>query len=260
MGSVHRLVHAQAPAILGVDVTSRRMADGDEWGALTEAVAAALKDTGSDGSLAKQLAGFAGSLAPAALRAVVSAFGRYANRNTKAMQDAWDARRFQWIIESCVLLDRDFPQLKAAVAHIENIVDALDDRMKRLELATERSLDPEFQRILDNYGIEASREAIDERLRMLTHATAGSFSAPMTIAELSRVERILRELDPPDITVLRTLEVGVHSPMHIHGFEVLVGAGCAIVSWGGAGGLGNLAITETGRRVLSLLRSYDPPA
>ena len=48
--------------------------------------------------------------------------------------------------------------------------------------------------MLDNYGYEAAREAIDARRSLL--AAAGSVCSALTIAQMARVERALRELDP----------------------------------------------------------------
>lgn len=64
------------------------------------------------------------------------------------------------------------------------------------------AMDPQFERVLGNYQFEASREAMDERRRMLALAYAGSLHPGMTVAQLARVERVIRELDPEDVKVL----------------------------------------------------------
>jgi hypothetical protein len=132
--------------------------------------------------------------------------------------------------------------------------------MKRLEIATTRALDPEFRRLLDNYGIEAPREATDERFRMLTYAAAISFSVPMTIAELSRAERTIRELDPKDVDALRNLmqsDRDGNLRFATEDVDVLLAAGCVSAKWG-AGSIVRYSVTTSGDRVLRLLRSYEP--
>jgi len=72
----------------------------------------------------------------------------------------------------------------------QRVLDALEDR--------------EMQRIWRNLTFEAAREAIDERRRMLAYAAIGTaLSAEhLTIAQIARVERTLRELDPADVSTL----------------------------------------------------------
>src|SRR5258708_2639838 len=65
--------------------------------------------------------------------------------------------------------------------------------------------DPQFYRVRRNYGFEGAREALDERRRMLTCATAGSITPDLTVAQLARVERTMRELDPDDVKLLNIL-------------------------------------------------------
>jgi hypothetical protein len=82
-------------------------------------------------------------------------------------------------------------------------------------------------RVLDNYGYEAAREPMDERRRMLAYAAAGSVHHTLTIAQLARVERMIRELDPDDLVVLAKLEErpmpGPRSVQSVRGHTPAVG-------------------------------------
>lgn len=61
---------------------------------------------------------------------------------------------------------------------------------------------PGFHHVQRNYQFEARREPMRERRRMLMFAQAGSFNVEQTLAEIARVERTLRELDPDDVLAL----------------------------------------------------------
>jgi hypothetical protein len=140
---------------------------------------------------------------------------------------------------------------------------ATEPRIDRLEEKLgDRADDEEFQGLVDNFGLEASREALGERRRLLAHASAGAFDVTMTIAQAARAERVLRHLDPVDIERLRRVELfkryDEHSPdgARREDLDVLVGQGCVSTTWG-AGSVASYSITSTGHLVLRLLRSYQ---
>ena len=87
---------------------------------------------------------------------------------------------------------------------------ALDDLLSRTSemntLVTQLVADPEFCRLQRNYGFEAAREAIDERRKFLAYAAAGTFRDDLSVAQLARVERIIRLLEPNDVRFLADVE------------------------------------------------------
>jgi hypothetical protein len=129
---------------------------------------------------------------------------------------------------------------------------------------------PEFQRVFNNYAFEAEREAIDERRRMLQFAFCGSVDPCLTLAEIARTERAIRELDPPDVLQLSNVSFrGDHGDAARDRWEMLrgspcadalVGAGCIRISTveGGAGegARQEASLTKIGRNVLVVLRAY----
>ncbi|MFZ5891261.1 MAG: hypothetical protein ACOY0T_09445 [Myxococcota bacterium] len=125
----------------------------------------------------------------------------WANRNNRAIQAHWQQTLEEWIIED----RRRVLDVLHELRRNSDDVAALNARL------TELSEDPSFARIRDNYGYEASREAIDERRRMLAFAAAGSVraaaSAKLSIAQLARVERTIRELDPFDVAYLKQVSL-----------------------------------------------------
>lgn len=115
---------------------------------------------------------------------------RFVNKNDDAVFKSWEDAKDDWLIELVATL----PGVRARLEHVE----------KSQERLNERLASPEFQRLLDNVSIEASREPIDERRRLLAHLGAGTFDFTlMSVAEASRCERVIRELDPEDIFSLR---------------------------------------------------------
>jgi hypothetical protein len=138
--------------------------------------------------------------------------------------------------------------------------------------------EPEFQKIADNYAVEAQREALLERARMLAHALVGTLcSQNLAISQKSRVERTIRELDPPDVLLLYRLNsVRIEERLpndsfdregmkrmemldeHPSSRDVLRAAGC--VDWENNGGIGGGAIyarvTSIGSNVLEVLHGY----
>ena len=63
--------------------------------------------------------------------------------------------------------------------------------------------------VLGNYGLEAWREAIDRRRAMLGDAAVAAVVSELSAAELARVERTIRMLDPEDLDTLTHLTRGV---------------------------------------------------
>jgi hypothetical protein len=150
-------------------------------------------------SASVDLADVAGTLVPV----VGKALAHWANRNTRALLAARDEIFRDWVVE----------EKRATVEHAKRLAEHAED-LEALRLKLEELIsDPSFARVRDNYGYEAAREAIDERRRMLAFACAGSINLDLTIAEISRVERIVRELDPDDIHSLRTLTSIVDPPI-----------------------------------------------
>jgi hypothetical protein len=197
------------------------------------------------------------TIGKAALAQVTKILGRYEQKNTAALIAAWDEAKEEWLVE----LRRLLPDVLRRLESIEQLQEKLQ----------ERSEDPQFQRLLDNVSIEASREAIDERRRMLAHVGAGLFDPSMAIAEAARCERVIRELCPGDILALRRLngwqevivgtrfdQVAGDRPDHL---DVLIASGCvAEVPGDNLGGEQTVRhrVTHTGSRILKLLATYEP--
>ncbi len=101
---------------------------------------------------------------------------------------------------------------EAAKEYREELEPLIEQRLCNLEDSNEnrRRLDEllgtELLFILQNYDIENRREATRKRRIMLAHAAAGSLRLDLTIAEIARVERVIRELDPDDVGVLAQLD------------------------------------------------------
>jgi hypothetical protein len=119
----------------------------------------------------------------------------WTGRNDSQFREARDEEFRQWTVEHALALYDLLRRIGAA----ESDVAAL--RAKLEKLADDR----EFQRVQGNYGWEAWREATDERRRMLSFAAAGSYTIELSVAQLARVERTVRELDPADLRLLREL-------------------------------------------------------
>jgi hypothetical protein len=121
----------------------------------------------------------------------VALFNRNAEERTRAMQEGYrDNVRHEWRLQRERLLEGRLAELE------ENE----QNRQKLEELLTQ-----EFFWILENYEFEAHREAIDERRRMLAFASAGSLNVELSLGEIARVERAIRELDPADVLLLARL-------------------------------------------------------
>lgn len=193
-------------------------------------------------------------------------FDRFSNRNDEAFKKARQEGFEDFVVEHAQALRRIQERLDKSDQQAEEIAH-LQERVARLEG------DPQFDRVQDNYGYEAYREAMKERRRMLAYAAAGSLPARLTIGQLARVERTIRELDPVDVLVLADLERETRSrrgtpsdPVYLRwqkagaSGSMLVAAGCVHVGAQG-GGFGSAPlpvaeITEIGRWVLEVLADY----
>jgi hypothetical protein len=95
--------------------------------------------------------------------------------------------------------------------------------------------DHQFHRVQTNYVFEYAREPMDERRRMLEYAQTGSYNVDLTLAEIARVERTLRELDPNDVVMLVDIVEGLdvfdqivpdHDEARASAYDSIVAAGC----------------------------------
>jgi len=143
----------------------------------------------------------------------------------------------------------------------------LESRLNALEGTTEQEeglaalLDEEFLLLQLVYQDDAFREPRAKRRLMIAQAAAGSFAAELSLAELARVQRAMRELDPEDIAPLQALVAAesIHGTYVEHPeWEPLVAAGCARFEGNiGFGSVtddpnhetGKLFATRTGRHV-----------
>lgn len=164
------------------------------------------------------------------------------------------------------------------------------DRQLRLGLGQYRALlesgattpeellkEPEFQKIVDNYIVEATREALLSRAEMLAHALVGTLcDDTLTISQKSRVERVIRELDPENVLHLHRLN-SVNVPQSENddfprtamarddllsqfpeSADVLEASGCVSREQVGGlnGGYTTARVTAIGERVLRILENY----
>jgi hypothetical protein len=121
----------------------------------------------------------------------ISWFNQKEQERTRAMQEGYrDNVRHEWRLERERLLAARLTALE------EN---------ERNRTRLEALLGPEFFWVLQNYEFEAHREAIDERRRMLAFASAGSLNLELTLSEIARVERTIRELDPSNVRGLASM-------------------------------------------------------
>jgi hypothetical protein len=136
--------------------------------------------------------------------------------------------------------------------------EALRARVAELESRGGRTL-------LDNCAIEAQREPIDERRRMLAYAAAGGGPTCLSVAQLSRAERTIRELDPTDVLVLADLGSGggdargataVVRSRWPSSYSTLRSAGCVARPDETWDGMHQLAVTPAGAAVLEVLADY----
>jgi len=191
----------------------------------------------------------------------------YARRNDRAFREARDDVFQLWVAELNVAVRTLHEQARVNEARLA----ALEARAEKLDH------DPQFHRVLDNYGYEAAREALDERRRMLAYAAVGQVEPHLSVAQLARTERTLRELDPADVVLLavlaelgateaaeepygidpeaeRAFEVWLDNPASGH---VLLAAGCVYIRTPHVVGAKREAVvTPLGACVLEILALY----
>lgn len=154
--------------------------------------------------------------------------------------------------------------------------DRLRDHEARLTAAEARMLElrlthHEAWGVIRNFAIEAKREAMDERRRMLAHATAAIANMALDLGELARAERVLRELDPNDIRTLRGLWMvreALAGPKHPGRIryelwqaqlaDALVASGCVLIEYANVLGTETerVRVTQTGLTALRAMRTY----
>jgi hypothetical protein len=146
-----------------------------------------------------------------------------------------------------------------------------------LDNAIERQFqDRQFMNLMRNFRLEAAREAMDERRKMLAHAAAGACMPTIDLGRRARLERTIRELDPDDVRGLYGLKQIVgrydlegkdhvdtdrlrhHVLTTITVKESLLAAGVVQegthAGWGG--GWTFCRVTHLGLDTLSLLKTY----
>ena len=170
--------------------------------------------------LASTAAGFLASWAGGkGVDAFVAGYKAYRDRSTNAFREDTEARLADYQ-EKCD------EALRTLAARLES-----EGKDRRAQIASIIG-DPELGRVHLNLRIEASREAIDERLGMLAYVEAGTTDAAikgMSIAEVARVERTIRELDPDDVRRLSRLprKDDPKQPRYDYMWDpVLLAAGC----------------------------------
>jgi hypothetical protein len=189
--------------------------------------------------------------------------------NTPRFREARDELFREWFVEYA-----------EKVAYLYASLQALADDVAELEARVqERSDDGEAQAVYANYARSAYQEPIEERRRMLAHAAAGVIDSALSVADHSRVERTLRELDPSDVLALHGLSQCAgnfykgskqHSLNRVRQLvwadwpraDVLVASGCVRISTERVGYGITFApeevasVTPFGGHVLHVLRAY----
>jgi hypothetical protein len=94
--------------------------------------------------------------------------------------------------------DRVFLQNRVVAVEQQLQLLLANEELSEQELA-EQLLDEQHQRVVRNIELEAFRESMDERTKMLAYAEAGCIDTSLTIAQKARAERAMRELDPDEI-------------------------------------------------------------
>lgn len=209
-----------------------------------------------------------------ALGWAVDRIREHANKNTDRLQEAYETDRKSWIYER----DR---QIASKLKELEHRVRLDTNLATRLEALLD---DLQFWRVQRNFEWEATREATDDRRRMLSFAAAGAVNVELTLGQIARVERAIRELDPEDINLLREMADEQYDIRRMCLFasggvsgESFVGASCAAIHTTAAtytGDLGTIGpssivspdrsvslessvvVTELGRMVLSVCHPY----
>ncbi|WP_437653341.1 hypothetical protein [Sorangium sp. So ce1182] len=172
-------------------------------------------------------------------------------RNTEDFVRARDEMFREWIAELHRALHELVPEWEQRFNGLEAKINKLGE-------------DPQLFRLLDNFGYEASREAINERRRLLAHAAAGAMNPDLTIAQKARVERVLRELDPDDVILLHKINAMSDASAR---YEALVASEASGDSLSGSGCIRTYSpeaydavtvahVTTLGSWVLTMCTSY----
>ena len=151
-------------------------------------------------------------------------------------------------------------KLAADLREVLGDLDALAERLDAIEQDRERVL------VLGNYGLEAWREAVDRRRAMLGDAALAAIVSELSAAELGRVERTIRALDPEDLDGLAALEPlreGTESLRyarllegHLGGAALVASGNVRLIATGGGMGAGagtGAEITPLGTLVLRFM-------
>jgi hypothetical protein len=153
----------------------------------------------------------------------------------------------------------------------------IEDFDRKLE---ERKADAEAAGVMWNYVEQATHEPMVERQVMLAHAHASITDVRLSVAEHARFQRRLGEIEPADVIALYAIsrtygraydgkmimsesELKYHFWESFPGAEALEASGCVrIIAEGGGAGVGTtngLRISDFGRLVLRILRTYVRP-
>lgn len=159
---------------------------------------------------------------------------------------------------------------------VEDLLRFAESAEQRLNELKERLDSYTSQKVQRNYIIEAGREPTEERRRMLAHANAAVLNLELTEAQNSRVERVLRELDPDDVLDLKGLDMVAGGVVFRGTFyndgtrvryelwtrtssaDILTSSGCIRLSHRSGVGtsIDEAVVTRMGRLVLQVLRTY----
>ena len=142
---------------------------------------------------------------------------------TERLKAAREVDAHEWQLQRLLALGEHVQALKAGAQ-------ATGETLAKFE---ELLADPQFWRLQHNYQFEAGREAMDERRRMLSFASAGSFNVELTLAEIARVERATRSMDPTDVLnladMIGTIKSGdgpISSKQTQDALDLLLALGC----------------------------------
>jgi hypothetical protein len=216
-------------------------------------------------STAHALALLGGKVAVPVLKRFVS---KLATAGDQAFNEARKGLFEDWLIESVLLQQQRFDYLRARIDDVEAKIG-------------ERAEDPSMLRVHANFMRAADSEPIDERRLMLAFADAALIDPTLTVAELARTERKIRELDPDDVLWLSAIDKVVGRRLgdkllrhedevrwavlkDSRSADVLASSGCVRVrhesapggSLGGPTGWDGVSVTREGDLVLRVLRLY----
>jgi hypothetical protein len=206
---------------------------------------------------------------------VLPVMKHFAAKLAGAGDAAWQERRREihedWQIEAATLAQERFDFLSARVDDLEAKVAVRAEEVAAIAVHA-------------NFVRAADAEPTEERRRMLAFADAALVDTSLTVAQISRVERLLRELDPEDIlwlsvidraagTFFEGIQKGSEERVRWEtwnraGADVLVASGCVRVTHhsqsgafaydapAGGGGWDGAVVTREGRLVLQVMRLF----